>query len=105
MLISFVPQRRDDKLTLELTAPDRLRVNGELFNFGPIPEGGSVSSFDIPSDWFSGPVTRVDGEIHLQLFWPVGPITTGEVSFPDPMRVDDVGPVSLPEQEHDDVDA
>lgn len=92
MHITFTPQRRDDKLTLERTAPDRLRINGNLFNFGPIPEGATVIAGTIPCDWITGPVARVDGEIHLTIIWPLGP---GETNYPEPINVTEDGPINV----------
>lgn len=94
MHISFSPQRRDDTLTLERTAPDRLRINGELFNFGPLPDGATIP--EVPCDWIVGPVERIDGEIHLTLLLPHGPNPSQTVAFPEPITVTEDGPVAVP---------
>src|SRR5690606_35784277 len=106
MRISFSPQRRDDTLTVEKTG-DRLRINGELFNFNTLPDGGTLPAGSIPCDWIVGPVERVDGEIHLTLVLPHGPNPSHAVAFPDPIKVTEDGPISVPrdEVEQDDVDA
>jgi hypothetical protein len=104
MHVSFTPQRRDDALTLEHTAPDRLRINGELFNFGPLPEGGTLP--DVPCGWIVGPVHRIDGEIHLTLILPHGPTPSEAVAFPEPIHVTQDGPIVIPhDEEPADVDA
>lgn len=94
MHISFATQRRDDTLTLEQTASDRLRINGELFNFGPLPDGGTIP--EVPCEWIVGPVERIDGEIHLTLILPHGPNPSEAVAFPEPTHVTQDGPISLP---------
>lgn len=94
MHISFTPQRRDDTLTLERTAPDRLRINGELFNFGPLQEGDVLP--EVPCEWISGPVERIDGEIHLTLILPHGANPPQEVAFPESITVTEDGPITLP---------
>lgn len=101
MHISFSPQSRYDTLTLERSAPDRLRINGELFNFGPLPDGGTIP--DVPSEWIVGPVERIDGEIHLTLILPHGPNPSQAVAFPEPIHVTQNGPITLPGET--DVDA
>lgn len=100
MRISFSPQRRDDVLMLERTAPDRLRINGELYNFGPLADGDTVPAGEIPCEWIVGPVERVDGEIHLTVILPHGPNPSQEVAFPEPINVTEDGPVMLPFDEH-----
>lgn len=96
MIISFSPQRRDDVLTLKLTAPDRIRINGELFNFGPLPESGTITASSVPCDWLAGDITRTDGEIYLTLILPHGPNPPPHVAFPEPIVVTENGPITLP---------
>lgn len=108
MRISFSPQRRDDTLTLERTAPDRIRINGELFNFGPLEDGDVLPS--VPCEWVVGPVTREDGEVRLTLILPHGPNPSPAVAFPEPITVTEDGPIAVPhdepqQEESADVDA
>lgn len=106
MRISFSPQRRDDTLTLERTSTDRLRINGELFNFGPLADGDTIPSGEIPCEWIIGPVERIDGEIHLTLILPHGPNPSQAVAFPEPIHVTQEGPITIPhDEETADVDA
>lgn len=93
MHISFVPQRRDDTLTLERTSPDRLRINGDLFNFGPLDEGDVLP--EVPCEWIVGPVTRTDGDIHLTLILPHGPNPTEAQAYPQPITVTEDGPINV----------
>lgn len=94
MHISFTPQRCDDTLDIEQTSPDRLRINGELFNFGPLPDGGTIP--EVPSEWIIGPVHRIGGGVHLTLILPHGPNPSQAVAFPEPIHVTQDGPISLP---------
>lgn len=104
MHISFTPQRRDDTLTLERTAPDRLRINGELFNFGPLNEGDVLP--EVPCEWIVGQVERIDGEVRLTLILPHGPNPSEAVAFPEPIHVTQDGPIAIPyDEEPADVDA
>lgn len=94
MRISFSPQRSDYTLTLERTSPDRLRINGELFNFGPLNDGDMLPK--VPCDWIVGPVERIDDEVHLTLILPHGPNPSEAVAFPEPISVTQDGPITLP---------
>lgn len=106
MYISFSPQRRDDTLTLERTAPDRLHINGELFNFGPLGEGDTIPAGAVPCEWIVGPVERIGGEIHLTLILPHGPNPSQAIAFPEPIHVTQDGPITIPhDEEPADVDA
>lgn len=107
MRISFSPQRRDDALTLEKSHGDRLRINGELFNFNPLEDGGTIPAGSIPCEWIVGPVERTDGEIHMTLILPHGSNPSQAVAFPEPITVTEDGPIAVPfdEVEHADVDA
>lgn len=95
MYISFSPQRRDDKLTLEKSG-DRVRVNGDLLNFGPLADGDTIPAGVIPCYWIAGPVTRIDGEIHMELILPHGPNPSHAVAFPEPIYVTEDGDIEIP---------
>lgn len=58
MHIILSPQNREDRLALHCDG-DVLTVNGEAFDFGPLPEGGTLPAAAIASAWFAGPVTRI----------------------------------------------
>lgn len=96
MRISFSPQRRDDALTLEKSMGDRLRINGELFNFNPLAEGDTILADAIPCDWIVGPVERVGGEVCVTVILPHGPNPSEAVAFPKSITVTDDGPIEVP---------
>ncbi|TPL36759.1 hypothetical protein [Mesorhizobium sp. B2-4-8] len=98
MRISFSPQRRDDALVLEKTG-DRIRINGELFNFDGLTDGDTIKRENIPGDWFAGDATKADGEVHIVLTLPHGPVPSQAVAFPADVVVSEDGPVAVP---HDD---
>ncbi|POO54406.1 hypothetical protein CPJ18_02615 [Agrobacterium rosae] len=118
MKISLSPQRRDDTLTVEKNG-DRLRINGELFNFGPLPDGATIPAGVTPCELIVGPVSRINGEIELTLILPHGANPSQAVAFPvalvsppdgilalpfDPEPEPPIMP-ELPHQEADHVDA
>lgn len=99
MHISFSPQRRDDTLSLERTSGDRLRINGELFNFNTLEDGDLIPAGAIPCEWIVGPVEKVDGEVRLTLILPHGPNPSQAVAFPEPITVTQDGPIAVPHDE------
>lgn len=107
MRISFSPQRRDDALSLEKSNGDRLRINGELFNFNPLNEGDKIPAGGVPCEWVVGPVERIDGVVCLTLILPHGPNPSQPVAFPEAITVTEDGPIELPvdKEEPADVDA
>ena len=95
MHITLSPVRLDETLTASL-AGDVLTLNGEAFDFGPLPEGATLPAEAIDSEWIVGPVSRIDGDLHLTLRLPHGPNPSQAVAFPEPIHVTEDGPVALP---------
>lgn len=95
MKINLSPSRRDDTLTVEKTG-DRLRINGELFNFGPLPDGATIPAGITPCGWIVGPVSRINGEIELTLILPHGANPSKSVAFPSPIINPPDGDVAIP---------
>ncbi|MEC6486209.1 hypothetical protein VXS82_22890, partial [Pseudomonas aeruginosa] len=52
----------DEHLMLSRTG-DVLTVNGQSFDFTPLPEGGELPAEAIGSEWFAGPVVRREGRL------------------------------------------
>lgn len=108
MIISFVPRRCADLLEV-VKAGDALTINGEVYDFAVLPDGGTL-----PVEWVDGPdgeavfvdaigcpfietsVHRIAGELHISLVLPVGPDPTEAARFPVSINPPD-GPISLPE--------
>jgi len=95
MHITFSPVRLDETLTATRWG-DVLTLNGESFDFGPLPEGATLPAEAIDREWIVGPVTRIDGELHLTLRLPHGPNPSQAVAFPEPIHVTEDGPIALP---------
>jgi hypothetical protein len=72
MQITHTPQRRDDACDVQV-AGDVLTINGEAFDFSPLPEGATLPRAAVACDWLASDVERIDGEIHLTLIDPQGP--------------------------------
>jgi len=98
MHITLSPVRLDEALAAS-RAGNVLTLNGEAFDFGPLPEGATLPAEAIDSDWIAGPVSRIDGDLHLTLRLPHGPSPSQAVAFPEPMHVTEDGPIPLPTDE------
>ncbi|WP_349433561.1 hypothetical protein [Pararhizobium sp. A13] len=95
MRINLSPQMRDDSLSVSV-AGDVLTVNGEAFDFTPLPEGATLPFGAVDSEWFAGPVSREDGLLTVTLLLPHKPNASSNVTFPEPIMTTGDGPVSLP---------
>lgn len=98
MHITWSPVRLDETLTA-FRAGEVLTINGEAFDFGPLPEGATLPAEAIDSPWIVGPVSRIDGELHMTLRLPHGPNPSQAVAFPEPIHVTEDGPIPLPTDE------
>lgn len=98
MHITLSPVRLDETLTATRTG-DVLTLNGEAFDFGPLPEGATLPTEAIDSEWIVGPVSRIAGELRLTLRLPHGPNPSQAVAFPEPITVSQDGPIPLPADE------
>ncbi len=95
MIIKLSPVRLDETLEVSVVG-DVLTLNGEPFDFTQLPEGATLPSDAINSEWFVGPVERIGGELQLTLRLPHGPNPSQAVAFPQPITVTQDGPVLLP---------
>jgi hypothetical protein len=95
MHITLSPVRLDETLAASLVG-DVLTLNGAAFDFGPLPEGATLPAETIDSEWIVGPVSRIDGELHLTLLLPHGPNPSQDVAFPRPLVVMVDGEIDLP---------
>lgn len=95
MYITLSPVRMEEALIASL-AGDVLTLNGEAFDFGPLPDGGILPAEAVQSEWVVSPVERINGELHLTLRLPHGANPSREVAFPEPLTVLKDGPIALP---------
>lgn len=95
MIINLSPDRHARPL-IATRAGNVLTINGEPFDFTQLPEGATLPAEAIASDWIIGPVSRIDGELHLTLRLPHGPNPSQAVAFPEPIHVTEDGPIPLP---------
>ncbi|MEO0752459.1 MAG: hypothetical protein AAFY25_11720 [Pseudomonadota bacterium] len=98
MKITFSPTRCDTLLSVSVIG-DTLIVNDEPFDFGPLAEGAILPAEAVASDWFTGPVTRKNGQIEITLVLPHGASAPHQTLFPAPIVTQTNGPVALPPYE------
>lgn len=98
MKLIFTPQRRGDRLTLERSG-DVLIINGEAFDFAPLPEGAILPATAVASGWIAGDVTREGGVLCVPLILPHGPDAPPETRFPEPVTLTGDGPVAVPDHD------
>lgn len=98
MRIDLSPVRMGGSLTAS-RAGDVLTLNGAAFDFGPLPDGATLPAEAIDSPWVVGPVSRIDGELHLTLRLPHGPNPSQAVAFPELIHAMEDGPIPLPTDE------
>ncbi|VVM44336.1 hypothetical protein PS623_00420 [Pseudomonas fluorescens] len=89
------PLSRDSTLQV-VKAGEALSVNGVLFDFTNLSPGATLPAAAIASDCFDGPVTRVDGEVVVQLYLPYWADSTEQARFPVDIHQPADGPVRLP---------
>ncbi|AVN42356.1 hypothetical protein FA362_30830 [Pseudomonas aeruginosa] len=85
----------DEHLSLVRTG-DVLTVNGQSFDFTPLPEGGELPAEAIGSEWFAGPAVRRADRLELNLRLPLSGDASAAARFPEPLLIEADGPVELP---------
>jgi hypothetical protein len=98
MIISLSPQRRNDTLTVTKSG-DVLTINGEDFDFTDLPDGETIPAGVVPCEFITGPVMRIDGDLHLTVILPHSANPPSSVTHPDPIIDPDDGPIPLPTDE------
>ncbi|MDY7554218.1 hypothetical protein RGV59_26065 [Pseudomonas sp. FG1] len=95
MKITFSPQRRDDSVTYQKEG-ETIIVDGEAFDFSQVEEGDVLPRDAIQSEWFSGDVTRSNGNLEIGLILPNPWNYSQEQAFPAPLTITQNGLIELP---------
>lgn len=95
MHITFIPQRRSDTVSVAKSG-DVLTIGGKSFDFTSLPDGATIPTGVVPSDWITGPVEREDGNLRLSLILPHGANPSQEVAFPAPLIDPPDGELTFP---------
>jgi len=75
---------------------DVLIVNGEVFDFTPLPDHATLPRDAVDCTWLVSDVTRRNGVLHLAMILPHGADAPDEGRFAKPVSLADNGPVALP---------
>ena len=72
MKITARPQIRDSRPRYEVDG-EALIIDGDRFDFGPLPDGAILPESALESEWFPEDIKRVDGELHITVIVPFSP--------------------------------
>lgn len=95
MQIIFHPTRSDTPMTVA-RAGDVLTIDGTAFDFGLVPEGATLPRAAIDCPMIAGDVTREHGVLRVPLLLPHAADAPDTTRFPDPLVLDQDGPIVLP---------
>lgn len=96
MHIILSPQVRGDTLSA-VRHGDTLTINGQAFDFSPLPDGATLPAEAIDCDYIVGSVERVDGQLCLTLLLPITSNASEAARFPEPIIDPADGPLELPQ--------
>lgn len=98
MIIKFSPSSTiDPKQELVISKrSDVLTVNGERFDFRPLPEGATLPAHAIECDYIEQDVKRAGGELIITFRLPVSSDASAAACFPSDLINPPDGNVSLP---------
>lgn len=95
MIIKLDPVNSELELEL-IKAGDVLAVNGEIFDFSPMPDGSTLPMSAITSEWFRGYVEKIDGVVIVSIMLPNPWNASPAQRFPEDIVNAPDGPVALP---------
>lgn len=96
MNINLSPVLMAKTLTLAKSG-DTLIINGESFDFAPLPEGATLPYGSVASEWVFGDVSRISGELDITITLPLPDNYSQEQAFPVPLLNVPDGVVALPQ--------
>lgn len=94
MIIKLMPVHGHNEMSISVDG-DTIIINGEAFDFSPVPDGATLPREAVNCDWLVSDVERISGSITLTLILPHGANAPHETLFPEPIDASD-GPVTLP---------
>lgn len=95
MHITLHPIRQDHRPVIRRQG-DALIIDGEVFDFAPLPEGAELPRAAIDCPHFAGPVRREGGRLHLGLLLAHGAGAPQATLFPEPLDLGGDDPLPLP---------
>ena len=95
MRINLTPQVREKQLAVTKLG-DSLTINGQTFDFTPLPEGAVLPAASVACEYIVSDVTRTDGRVVLTLLLPIAWDASHNACFPQPLIDPPDGPLALP---------
>lgn len=97
MTINLSPQRRDENNELTVIKNgDALTINGEVFDFTQIPEGGLLPKESVTCEWLISDVKRTNQKLELTLLLPLKYEASEAARFPQPIINPPDGEIQFP---------
>lgn len=94
--INLSPVRADEIASAISKLGAALIIDSEEFDFGFLADGDTLPRSAITSGEIHSDVTRVGDTIELTIRLPHGPDAPESVRFPQPILVEQDGPITLP---------
>lgn len=95
MKIILSPQVRSDALEVH-KAGDTLTINGETYDFSPLPDGAILPAAAVACEYVVGDVTRQAGQLAITLRLPIEWNAPPAACFPKPIINPPDGVIALP---------
>lgn len=94
--LNLSPVRSDNALESVAIQGASLVISGTEFDFSFLNDGDTLPNAAIESDAICSDVTRTGDTIELTIRLPHGPDAPESVRFPQPILVEQDGPITLP---------
>lgn len=94
--LKLSPVRAEIATPVIAKSNSKLIINGKEFDFGFLNDGDILPRAAVTSGEIHSDVTRVGDTIELALRLPHGPDAPESVRFPQPILVEQDGPITLP---------
>ena len=94
--LKLSPVRSDSEAALVAIKGASLVISGAEFDFSFLNDGDTLPNAAIESDVICSDVTRTGDTIELTIRLPHGPDAPESVRFPQPILVEQDGPITLP---------
>ena len=94
--INLSPVRSDDTAPVLSVNGASITINSQEFDFGFLNAGDTLPKSAIMSEHFCGDVSRTGDTVEVTIRLPHGPDAPESIRFPQPILVEQDGPITLP---------
>lgn len=96
MKINLSPQFRTDNTMTITKQGDVLTINGVVYDFTQLPDGGELPADAVDCEFVISSVKRVNGELEFTLLFPISYNASEAARFPEPIINPADGELELP---------